>query len=91
MTCPCSAQAYVSDISGGRDIYLSPMHINERCIIGYEIPDTHPELIDLTAQQRDKYQLDKLNKSKLAIGTYIYEVMKKIKGNGCILAAYHYG
>jgi hypothetical protein len=67
------------------------MHISERIIVGYDLPDTHEDLVNLTKPQRDQYRKDKLDKSKLAVAMYIYGVMKKIKGNECILAAHHFG
>jgi hypothetical protein len=48
-------------------LYLSPMHISERVIVGYEL---------LTKRQRDKYRKEKLDDSKLAVATYIYGAMK---------------
>jgi hypothetical protein len=48
--------AYVSRECNLGIIYLSPMHIAERAIVGYEIQDTHPDLIDLTKRQRDAYR-----------------------------------
>jgi hypothetical protein len=38
------------------------MHIAERILIGYEIPDDHPDLVNLTRRQRDKYWKDKVDK-----------------------------
>jgi len=67
------------------------MHIIERIIIGYNIPHTHEYLVNLMARQRDKYRKEKLGKSKLGVAMYIYGAKKKIKGNGCILAAHHFG
>jgi hypothetical protein len=84
--------AYVSKECSLGIVYLSPMHISERIIMGYDLPDTHEDLVNLTKPQRDKYRKDKLKKSKLAVAMYIYGAMKKIKGrNGCILAAHHFG
>jgi hypothetical protein len=34
-------------------LYLSPMHISERVIMGYELPNTHLEMVDLTKRQRE--------------------------------------
>jgi hypothetical protein len=48
--------AYVSRECNLGIIYLSPMHIAERAIVGYKILDTHPDLIDLTKRQGDAYR-----------------------------------
>jgi hypothetical protein len=79
--------AYVSKKCSLGIVYLSPMHISERTIVGYNLPDTHEDLVTLTKPQRDQYRKEKLDTSKLVVAMYIYGAMKKIKGNGCILAA----
>lgn len=69
-------------------LYLSPMHIAERVIKGYEITDP-----DLTVRQREqKYQAN-MREEKKKLARYILGVMKKIKPDGpqCIMAAYHFG
>ena len=45
-------QAYASQQLGEDIIYLSPMHITQRAISGYDIPDTLPKLVNLTGLQR---------------------------------------
>jgi hypothetical protein len=46
-------------------IYLSSMHISQRLIVGYELEDNHPELVDLTRRQREAYRKKKLDESKM--------------------------
>ena len=72
-------------------IYLSPMHIAQRIIIGYHLDDNHPTMKDLTKRQRQAHRKKLMDNEKLNISRYILGAMKKIRGNGCILAAYHFG
>jgi hypothetical protein len=44
-------QAYVCEL-GNPIVYLSPMHITERAIIGYDIPETHSRLANLKGLER---------------------------------------
>ena len=83
--------AYISKELKLDVIYLSPMHIAQRVIVGYELDDKHPSMIDLTKRQREASRKKMVNDEKLKISRYIIGAMKKIKGNGCILAAYHFG
>jgi hypothetical protein len=53
MTCPCRMQSYVSKELGKNIVYLSPMHITERTIVGCDIPDTHEDLVNLNPQERN--------------------------------------
>ena len=76
-------QAYASQELGEDIIYLSPMHITQRAISGYDIPDTHPKLVNLTGLQRVDVRVYRK-------GQYILEAMKKVQGNGCILAAHQF-
>jgi hypothetical protein len=48
MTCPCRLMAYISKECNLGFIYLSPMHISQRLIVGYELEDNYLELVDLT-------------------------------------------
>jgi hypothetical protein len=52
MTCACRMQAYVCKEVGMNIIYISHMHITERAIIGYDIPNTHPRLANLSGLNR---------------------------------------
>jgi len=81
--CACRMQAYASQELGEDIIYLSPMHITQRAISGYDIPDTHPKLVNLTGLQRVDVRVYRK-------GQYILEAMKKVQGNGCILAAHQF-
>ena len=67
------------------------MHISERSIIGYDVPDTHPRLLNLSEADRVKARALLLSDNKYTKGQYILEAMKKIQGNGCILAAHLFG
>jgi hypothetical protein len=51
MTCACMMQSYVCKELGKDIIYLSPMHITQRAIIGHDVPDTHPRLVNLDRMQ----------------------------------------
>ena len=53
-TCACRMQSYASKKIGDDVIYLFPMHITQRAIIGYDVPDTHPDLMNLNMAQRLK-------------------------------------
>jgi hypothetical protein len=52
MTCACRMQSYVCKELGQPIIYLSPMHIIQRAIIGYDVPDTDPRLVNLDRMQQ---------------------------------------
>ena len=69
-------------------LYLSPAHIAERVIKGFEIND--PEM---TVRQREKKYEENMKAEKTKLKNYILECMKKIKPDGpeCIMAAYHFG
>ena len=69
-------------------LYLSPMHIAERVIKGYEITDPK-----LTARQIQQKYDDNMKEEKKKLSRYIHGVMKKVQPDGprCIKAAYHFG
>jgi hypothetical protein len=56
MTCPCRLMAYVSKECNLVIIYLSPIHMSQRLIVGYKLEENHPELVDLTRWQREAYR-----------------------------------
>ena len=91
MTFPCRMQAYVSKELGKGIIYLSPMLITERTIMGYDIPNTHEDLVNLNPEERNKIQEVLEIEYKYRAGMYIYEAMKKVQGNGCVMAAHQFG
>ena len=91
MTFPCSMQAYVSKELGKDIISLSLMLITERTIVGYDIPDTHEDLVNLNPEERKKFREDLEIEYKYRAGMYIYEAMKKVRGNGCVMAAHQFG
>ena len=78
--------AYISKELKLDVIYLSPMHIAQRIIIGY-----HLDLKDLTKRQREAHRKKLMDNEKLNISRYILGAMRKIRGHGCILAADHFG
>ena len=84
-------QAFVSKELGKDIIYLSPMLITERTIMGYDIPDTHEKLVNLNLEERKKYREDLVIEYKYRAGMYIYEAMNKVRGNGCVMAAHQFG
>ena len=83
-------QAYVSKELGKDILYLSPMLLTERTIVGYDIPGTHEKLVNLNPEERKKYREDPLIEYKYRAGMYIYEAMKKVRGNGCVMAAHQF-
>jgi hypothetical protein len=86
MTLPCRIQSYVNKELGKNIVYLFPMLITERTIMGYDIPDTHEKLVNLNLEQRKKYREDMVIEYKYRAGMYIYGAMKKAQGNGCVKA-----
>ena len=91
MTFPSRMQTYVSKELGKDIIYLSPMLITEWTVVGYDIPDTHEKLVNLNSEERKKYREDLLLEYKYRAGMYIYGAMKKVRGNGCVMAALQFG
>jgi hypothetical protein len=84
-------QAYVSKELGKNILYLSRMLFTKRTIVGYNILDTHEKLVNLNPEERKKYREDLVIEYKYRSGMYIYEAMKKIWGNGCVMAAHQFG
>ena len=84
-------QAFVSKELGKDIIYLSPMLITERTIAGYDIPDTHEDLVNLNPDEWKKFWEDLEIEYKYRAGIYIYVDMKKVQGNGCVMAAHWFG
>jgi hypothetical protein len=84
-------QAYVSKQMGLDIISLSPMLLTERTIVGYDIPNTHGQLVNLSLEERKKYRKDMVIEYKYRAGMYIYEAMMKITVNGCLMAAHQFG
>jgi hypothetical protein len=93
MTCACRMQSVVSNEIGGGDnrIYLSPMHICQRAIIGYDVPDTDPRLANLDGLARQEARGYLVGENKKRKGDYILHCMRKIQGNGCVVAAHQFG
>ena len=84
-------QAYAFQQLGEDIIYLSPMHITQRAISGYDIPDTHPKLVNLTGLHRVEVRVKMQGEMMYRKGQCILEAMKKVRGNGCILVAHQFG
>jgi len=84
-------QAYASQQLGEDIIYLSPMHITQRAISGYDIPDTQSKLVNLTGLQWVEVRVKMWGEMMYRKGQYILEAMKKVQDNGCILAAHQFG
>jgi hypothetical protein len=84
-------QSYVCKELGQNIIYLSPMHITQRAIIGHDVPDTDPRLVNLDKMQQVLAWVNMQGKIKFRKGQYILQAMKKIRENGCILAAHQFG
>ena len=82
-TCACRMQSYVCKELKEDNIYLSPMHITQRAIIGYDVPDADPRQVNLDMMQRVLVR----TKMQGEISTEnILQAMKKIQGDECILA-----
>jgi hypothetical protein len=47
--------------------------------------------VNLNLEERKKYREDQVIEYKYRAGMYIYEAMKKIWGNGCVIAARQFG
>jgi hypothetical protein len=76
----------------GKDIiYLSLMHLTERVIAGYHVLDMHDRLVNLDPKDRPQAQIELHDELKYNAGMYIHRAIKKVKGNGCILAAHEFG
>jgi len=87
-TCACRMQSYVCKELKEDNIYLSPMHITQRAIIGYDVPDADPRQVNLDMMQRVLVR----TKMQGEISTEnILQAMKKIQGDECILAAQQFG
>ena len=84
-------QAYVSKELGKNIVYLSPMLITERTIAGYDIPDTHEDMVNLNPEERKKFREDLLIEYKYRAEIYIYRAMNKVWGNECVMAAHQFG
>jgi hypothetical protein len=67
------------------------MHIIHRTIIDYDVLDTDPRLVNLDRMQRVLVQTEMRGEFKYRKGMYIYKAMKKIRENGCVLAAHQFG
>ena len=73
---------------GNGIIYLSLMLNTKRTIAGYDIPDTHEDLVNLNPKERKKFWKDLEIEYKYRSGMYIYGAMRKVWGNGCVMAAH---
>ena len=71
-------QAYASQQLGEDIIYLSPMHITQRAISEYDVPDTHPRLVNLSSVSEWRSELKCEARSCIE------------KDDGCILAAHQF-
>jgi hypothetical protein len=67
------------------------MHITQRAIIGHDVPDTDPRLVNLDKMQQVLAWVNMQGEIKFRKGQYILQAMKKIRENGCILAAHQFG
>ena len=90
-TCACKMQSYIYKELNKNVIYLSPMHITQRAIVGYDVPDTDLRLMNLDRMQQVEVWVRMKSEIKYRKGQYILQAMKKIRGNGYILAAHQFG
>ena len=58
-TCPYRLMADAGKKLNNGILYLSPLHICEREIIGYLKKWDHPDLVDLTEREREREDMDK--------------------------------
>ena len=56
MTHACRMQSHLCKELNKDVIYPCPMHITQRAIIGYDVPDTHPDLVNLNVMQQLEVQ-----------------------------------
>jgi hypothetical protein len=84
-------QSYVCKEPGQNIIYLSSMHITQRAIIGHDVPNMDPRLVNLDRMQWVLAQVNMQGETKFRKGQYILQAMKKIRRNGCILADHQFG
>ena len=73
-------QSYVRKELDKDIIYLSPMHIYQRAIISFDIPDTDPRLVKLKGMERVLARNLMQGEIKFRKGQYVLEAMKKIIG-----------
>ena len=66
------------------------MHITQRAIVGYDVPDTDLRLMNLDRMQQVEVWVRMKGEIKYRKGQYILQAMKKIEGNQCILAAHQF-
>ena len=59
-------------------IYLSAMHITQRAIIGYDVPNMDLRLVNFDRIQRVLVRTKMQGEIKYRKGQYILQVMKKI-------------
>ena len=71
-------QSYEYKELGENIIYLSPMHITQRAISEYDVPDTHPRLVNLSGVSEWRSELKCEARSCIE------------KDDGCILAAHQF-
>ena len=67
------------------------MHITKRAIIGFDLKPDHPNMVKLSPQQRLYLLADRRGEEIQKAADYMYKSFKKVKGNGCVLGAHHYG
>ena len=77
-TCACKMQSYIYKELNKNVIYLSPMHITQRTIIGYDVPNMDLRLVNFDRIQRVLVQTKMQGEIKYRKGQYILQVMKKI-------------
>lgn len=92
-TCASRMHAAVCKTKGDGNniIFLSPMHISQRAIIGYDVLDMDPQLVGLNGMQLVLARSRLVGEHKFRKGQYILECMKKVPEYVCILAAHQFG
>jgi hypothetical protein len=75
-----------------KKFHACPNHrILYRAIIGYDVPDTDPRLVNLDRMQRVLVRTKMQGEIKYIKEQYILQAMKKIRGNRRIHAAHQFG
>jgi hypothetical protein len=71
MTYACRMQVYEAKELGQDIMYLSPMHITQRVIIGHDVPDTHPRPVNLDRLDRVLARVKMQGEIKFIKGQYV--------------------
>ena len=71
-------------------VFLSPSRITQLAIHGHDIPDDHPDLVNMNRLDIVNHKIRLHDEQYEEAANYMYKVMK-IAGGRCILAAHRIG